>query len=626
MAFIIPTIFTAKENMGPVVSRMQGMLGGLNTTAERTGKSLGSIFGNVAKYAVASAATAGVGAALLFSAKALADYEKELARLRALTGVTGKDFLGFKKIIEDTARETKRSTVVVAQSFTTIANAMPELLKDAEGLGLVTKASILLAKAASMELEPAAESVTTILNQFGKGARDASKLVDMLAAGSKYGSAEIEDLAASMREFGAQANIAGVSMQESIGLTEIVSKFRKGTQAGIELRNVLLYINTIKQQDPRALKDMIRLGVNMDLVSNKSLPLVTRLTELKKIMNDNAALYHLFNRENVAMAATVLKNTDALGPMIEKIGESGVAQQMAYENTRTLYAALTELKAAWINITTASRGGNAAMTAVGNTVRFLADNLGTILNIVLPLTGAWLAYKTVMWSVRSATWLYNVATGLAAGFTSNLSIALMENTVAAKAETIAIRLRTVAMWATASAANAVLAATGIGIAALIAYGFYSSLTSDNVETLNNDLDQAGNKFKDIKKPINEATIAMRDYNRAVDEYNKQQDTKAVHDYNMKRHPVKTVLTDLFTDNPFRPAGGEQLKQPEIKDYFPNPADTAKIQTPDDAGTKQYHIDKNGNLEIIIKNESGNQLGITNNSGIPVKLNNTGSYK
>jgi TP901 family phage tail tape measure protein len=633
--FIIPTIFTASSNMGPVITRIRQDMNMLDHTAARSNLSFKNLTSQIMAYSGAAGVVGAAAAGIVFSGRSLMDYERELANLKALTGVTGQEFEEFKQIITSVATETKMSSVEVAKAFTVVANAMPELLQSADGLGKVTSASILLGKAARMELAPAADAVTTILNQFGKGANDAAKLVDLMAAGSKYGSAEIEDLALSMKEFAAQARLANVSMTESVAITELVSKFRKGTQAGVELRNVLLYIDTLKGQDPKALKDLSRLGVNMSLVADKSKPLGVRLIELSKISNDAAAIFHVFGKENSAMAANVLQNAAKLQPLIEKINEAGVAQAMAAENTNTLYTAVQQMAGKWVTLLTSSENMGMGLAIVGDTIRFVTNNMETLLNIAVPLLGAWMSYKAIMGAVRVATIGYNIVTGLAAGFTSNLSIALMENTVAAKAETIAIRLRTAATWLATEATLAFqIALGGLVVGGLVAFITTMGLAKDKTDMMTGSMDDMGAKFKSIRQPINEATIAMLKYNDAVDAYNRQKDEQALHDYNMKHNPVRTILHDLFTDNPLNPKNDmDTLRAPVMADYFPNLADTANVQTdripgyiPPDTSNTQYGGNATQKLNIVIDNKTNNPVSVDDkNTSIPVSVQQTGSY-
>lgn len=605
--FVVPTVFTAIDNY----SRNVGIMGKVTDAFN------GSIT-NAAKRLIAFGEAGAIIAGVTLSAKSIMDYEAELQNLKALTGVTGSEFTKFKETITSVAKETRKSSVEVAGAFTTIANAMPELLQNASGLGDVTRASIMLAKAARMELTPAAESVTTILNQFGKGAESAASLVDMMAAGSKYGSAEISDLAASMTEFGAQAKLAGISLKESIGLTELVSKFRKGAQAGTELRNVMLYMETLKVQDPKAIADLNRLGVNMSLVANKAIPVADRFLELKKIVGDDAALFHVFGKENMSMAANILTNAEALKPLVSNIGESGNAARMAADNTDTLSQKLEQLQATWVtNITTSDKatfGINKAKKAVG----FLTDNMDLLLGVTVSAIQVYLLWKASVLTARGVMFGYNVITGLAAGFTSNLTGALSENVTAFKAETAAIEARNFAM-------------KGGLFFTLLAISSYKALNDqidDNAKRkmanpLGLDFNKSAADNKDI---LSKYRVPESQFNAWKQKYIEEQG-RIYHTTNMdaSRNPVGIGILKLFGDAPN--AMSHMPVQSENVDSTRNAVDAMynNLGKGGDMGNGvKNQLDSLQKIQLEITTPNGTNVNLKNNSGgAEIKLTKTG---
>lgn len=455
--FVIPSYFTAVDRYSPTL----GVMG-------KATEAFNQIIGKTAIIAAAA-----------FTGKQILDYETELQNLKALTGVSGAEFVKFKSTIEDVANATRKSSVETAQAFTTIANAMPELLQSADGLGTVTTASILLAKAARMELTPAAEALTKILGQFGKGAETAASLVDMMAAGSKYGSAEISDLAETMTEFGAQARLSGISIKESIGITELVSKFRKGAEAGTQLKNVLTEMNKGMVQDPAAIADMKRLGVNIALVADKTKPISERFTELSKVMGDSNALFHIFGKENSAMAFTVLQNAGRLTELTNNIGESGNASRMAADNTSTLANRLIELKNVFITNITTSTGAALALGSLSTIVVFITNHMDGLITIASLLIGRLVVLKAITWGTVAAQWGLNFAMGIGAVVTGNLSKLFVINAAMSKGAAVGIWLMEAAQWAL----NIAMYANPIGliIAGIVALGALFVLSSGRIK-------------------------------------------------------------------------------------------------------------------------------------------------
>lgn len=421
MAFVIPTNYVAIDNFTPIAKRITNanndIAHSLEMTAYKAQRSWNRIMPEADEalkrrfqFMVSMGKAMAVAGTAIYTTKAVMDYEKELANLKSLTGATASEFKNYKSIIESVATSTNVGAVDIAQAFTAIGNSMPELLKSSEGLAELTRQSVLLSRASNMDMLPAAESLTAILNQFGKGAEYAASAVDILAAGSKYGSSEIKDLQSSIVAFGRVADIGNITLKESVAITELVSKYKKGADAGVELRNVFLEMGKGFAQDEAALKDLYRLGVNISLVADKTRPFNERLQEMSKIAYDNNAILHVFGKENAAMAVTLLQNASSLNDMTQKVSESGVAMAMAAENTKTLYAILNRFKAAWTNIVVAGNKANLAMSIVKNTISFLTDNLSTLLNIIVPIAAVFVAWRGYIFATTAVLKLFTIAT------------------------------------------------------------------------------------------------------------------------------------------------------------------------------------------------------------------------
>lgn len=478
--FVIPSIFTAQDRFSGPVRQMannaaafgNSISGAINNAEKGFNKMLPSL-NNAQKqffsFASAATATAGVLSAIKFSFDSLKDYESNLAELRAITGKTGAEFEGYKKNIEAVAISQKKSAVEVAKAFTVIGNAQPELLKSSEGLGLVTDATLKLAKASRMDLEPTANALTTIMNQFGLGAKDAASSIDILAAGSVAGSSEINDTAEALQKFGTVAANMGVKLNESVALVELGSRFEKGAEAGQKFRNMLITMSAIKVQDPKALKDLARLGVNLDIVQNKALPLRDRLTELSKISKDSAAIFHVFGKENQAMATGILNSTDKFQEMMDGVNRTGEAQRMMGENTSTLSSKIEQMKASFVNFMVTGDQTNGVLNAMKTMLSFVAEHMGAIITIAAILVGSLLAIKIGFIVAKVAMIGYNVVTGIMVALTGASAMSLRGNAIALGAYRVAMVLATAATWlwnAAGTALNVILSLNPIMLVVL----------------------------------------------------------------------------------------------------------------------------------------------------------------
>ena len=237
-----------------------------------------------------------------------------------------------QKAIEFSKSGTKSAKDYV-EAFKLIASAKPELLQNKEALVQVTQAADLLSKAAGIELPEAATRLTDALNQFGAPAEQAGLYVDALAAASKYGAAEVPQITEALLQFGSQAKASNIDIYESTAAIELLAeKGIKGAEAGTKLRNVFLALNEVDALDKKALDQLAAAGVNTSILTNKTLSLEQRLTELSKVQNNATALVQIFGKENFNAAQIVLIKPHQMMDVFEVIKLSKATMQTIKQN------------------------------------------------------------------------------------------------------------------------------------------------------------------------------------------------------------------------------------------------------------------------------------------------------
>ena len=370
-----------------------------------------------------------------------------------------------------------------------------------------------------MELAPAGEAVTDIMNQFGLKAAQVTKLVDLLAAGSVAGSSEIRDTSEAIKQFGTVAANSGVQINEAIAAIELVSRFEKGAEAGVKLRNVLLEMSKGVSQDPKALASMQRLGVNIALVSDRTKPFVQRLHEMAKVANDNTAIMQIFGKENAALATGLLQNSYQIEDYIDKVGTVGVASQMAAENTNTLRERVNQMIAKWVTLTTTSKGAGVALNGVKSVLGFITDNMETLLNVIIPLGSAFLAYRGYVWgsvvamsALDKASKIYMFTAGFMGRAITGMNVALLANETYMKGAAAATNLLGVSV-------SSALGWVGLLGAALGILYLRTNDTFDATQRLVGGVEEMDGAFKKVRNPVTDAEIGLSKYNKAVDDYN-----------------------------------------------------------------------------------------------------------
>lgn len=247
-----------------------------------------------------------------------AEFEQSMADLSSITGIVGKELEALGVVARNTGKESGLGASGAANAFALLASQIQVDKIGMEGLIKLQKETITLSQAAGMSMEDAANAMAGTINQFGLEAGEANRIINVLAAGSKYGAAEIVDLSQSFKVVGAAANAAGLSVEATAGAVEVLSKNNlKGAEAGTALRNIVLKMQTA-------------LGVDFSKTS-----LSDALAKLKPKMKDATYMSKIFGMENIAAAQFLVANSDAVAEMTAQVTNTNVAQEQAVIRTDT---------------------------------------------------------------------------------------------------------------------------------------------------------------------------------------------------------------------------------------------------------------------------------------------------
>lgn len=249
-------------------------------------------------------------------------FEQSMHDLSAITGSVGDELEELTKAAREVGAESGLGASESARAFSVLAGQIDVPI---ESLKTLQKQTILLAQAGALPLEDAANAVAGTINQFGLEAEEASRVVNVLAAASRAGGAEVTDISESFKVAGAAAASAGVSVEETAGALEILAQNNtKGSEAGIALRNMLVSMQAqlgidISKTGFAGGLDIIR----KDLSSMGSQ--VERTTYLAKV----------FGRQNIVAAQYLLDNADAVRDMTKAVTGTQSAQEQATIRTNT---------------------------------------------------------------------------------------------------------------------------------------------------------------------------------------------------------------------------------------------------------------------------------------------------
>jgi TP901 family phage tail tape measure protein len=384
-----------------------------NTELKKHDAAVGSYTRNVGNYGSAIKGfgtqllgVLGAGSFLMVAQNAVAinaQFGQSMADLKVITGATDEQMKFFEKTALEQTKTMDGSTASAtqyAEALKLIASAKPELLQNSEALKEVTDQALILSDASGLELPDAATRLTDAMNQFGAGADQASKFVNVLAGSAKFGSAEIPQVTEALLEFGPVAKSYNVSISESAAAIEgLAEKGIKGSEAGTKLRNVLLALGAAKGLPKEAQESFERAGIDVNILSDNSLSLNQRLTELSKAQNDEVAMLKIFGKENISAAKSVLSQKDRILELTNNIDGYTNAGEDAANRTGTLSAEMQKLSNAWQTaMIEFGRGGG----ELAKTVKFIRQNLDTIILVVTKVVKGFLVYKGTILAVNTA--------------------------------------------------------------------------------------------------------------------------------------------------------------------------------------------------------------------------------
>jgi TP901 family phage tail tape measure protein len=350
----------------------------------------------------------GVGSVIQSGAKALIDFNQQVADLQAITGAGGQDLEFYAEQANKLGINVEGGASAVVEAYKLIGSAKPELLENAKALDAVTQSAITLSQASGMTLPESATALTDAMNQFGASADEADKFVNVLANGAKFGSAEIPQITEALLKFGAVAKSTGTSVEESTAMIELLAeKGLKGAEAGTALRNVMLKLSAPDALPKEAQQRLEALGISMTELANPALSMTEKLKMLSPLMKDNGALMKVFGTENATSALSLIQNTERIDELTASMNTQGTATEQAKQRTNTLGHAMMELKNAFFGLFTEMGSGGGAMQGLIDGLKFVASNLGTIMSIVVKSVKVWLVYKATLKAIEAQQWIAN---------------------------------------------------------------------------------------------------------------------------------------------------------------------------------------------------------------------------
>ena len=183
-----------------------------------------------------------------------------------------------------------------------------------------------LSKAAKMDLKEAVDAVTLSMNQYGASSEKAADYANVMAAGSKYGSAAVQSITAAVTKAGVSASTANVPIEQLVGSIETLAE--KGIVNEVAGTGLKMFF--------------LRLQTGADETNPKIVGLQTALKNLQKLSTEE--IVKRFGAETYTVAQTLIDGADKVEYYTKAVTGTNVAMEQAAINSETNEARLAQLK------------------------------------------------------------------------------------------------------------------------------------------------------------------------------------------------------------------------------------------------------------------------------------------
>ena len=347
MANIFTRLLLDKSNFDSNLKKAQGSISSFANTSK-------GIFSGLTKFGGYAAAFVGISTSIHSAVTANMEFEKSLSSLRALTGVTADELNYFRAEAIRMATDSTQSATQMVDAYKLIGSQMPELLQNKSALTATAEAAVTLAEAAELDVPTAAKALTGALNQMGQSSSHAAEYINILAAASQKGSADIPYLNKAIENAGGAASSVGIKFNDLVASIEAIApRITDAASAGTNLRNIFLTLES--SADVQLRPSVVGLSRALENLAAKNMD----ATELTK----------MFGKESVTAAIAILQERDAFEQLRTGITNTNTAYEQAQINNDNLAGSIGKLQSAWGAFINTMSGSNGILkTAVDNLI------------------------------------------------------------------------------------------------------------------------------------------------------------------------------------------------------------------------------------------------------------------
>ena len=256
---------------------------------------------------------------------------------------------------------------------------------DAASASQVLKASSLAATGGFSDLNTVADATTSVLNAYGLGAEEASRITDQFIQTQNDGKIVIGQYAANI------AKVAPVASALGIGLDEVNAAVAQitGTGTGAEVTFTALKTAFAQLASGGVGEKLKEFGVNIDANTIAADGFIGTLEKIKNSGADTGAILKAFGTEAGPVLQPLLNDFDKLNRLLEnQRNAQGAAAKAAFEASDTINGALKRLQTAFTNVFADGSELGLLLKGTFQVAAVTVEALGAVFKLVLaPVRG-----------------------------------------------------------------------------------------------------------------------------------------------------------------------------------------------------------------------------------------------
>ncbi len=314
------------------------------------------------------------------------DFDQATANLKAISGATESQL----ESLTTQAKDLGSTTSFTASEVAGLQTELAKLGFNPTQIEQSTESILKFAKATGADLSQASALTGSALRAFGLDAREAERVTAVLGVSTTKTALDFEKLNSGLSTVAPVANAFGFTIEETTALLGQLSNAGfDASSSATATRNILLNLADANGDLAKALGGPIKSVEELG-------PALRKLSD--ELGEDGLAeALELTDKRSVAAFQTFLQGADDLQPLVKSLTDvEDELTKIAETQDNTLTGAFARLQSAWEGYILGADGATGASERLRDIIDFLAENLDTIIDLVLRLGRAFLTFRTAL--------------------------------------------------------------------------------------------------------------------------------------------------------------------------------------------------------------------------------------